>query len=115
MIAVYKLDECSNVLCVVDRVTYRIVEIQYPLRKESIRSYLLILFSKSKSNNTNEPQQVVNVNHTSLDAVFNYVTLLLLTIVEITFSRLPFYELIRKRVLKQNPYVYETLKHALPS
>ncbi len=25
-----------------------------PLRKESIRSYLLILFSKSKSNNTNE-------------------------------------------------------------
>ena len=32
-----------------------------PLRKESIRSYLLILFSKSKSNNTNESQQVVSI------------------------------------------------------
>ena len=35
-------DTNSNIRCVV------------PLRKESIRSYLLILFSKSKSNNTNE-------------------------------------------------------------
>ena len=32
-----------------------------PLRKECIRSYLLILFSKSKSNNTNESQQVVSI------------------------------------------------------
>ena len=35
-------DTNSDIRCVV------------PLRKESIRSYLLILFSKSKSNNTNE-------------------------------------------------------------
>ena len=42
-------DTNSNIRCVV------------PLRKESIRSYLLILFSKSKSNNTNESQQVVSI------------------------------------------------------
>ena len=42
-------DTNSDIRCVV------------PLRKESIRSYLLILFSKSKSNNTNESQQVVSI------------------------------------------------------